>query len=108
MAHVVRRTAHTTFVKEISDFATGLLTPEGEFFAFPLDVGVSTFVGLNYAKTLEAVGPVDEGDIVLTNDPYSTGGAVTHLPDLHTLKPVFHEAATVTHGGQLVVSQVPG
>jgi N-methylhydantoinase B len=91
MAHVVERTAYTTFVKETADFTTGLLTPGGDFFAYPRDIGVSSFAGISYARTLEAVGPVDEGDIIITNDPYTTDAAVTHLPDIHVLKPVFVE-----------------
>ncbi len=95
MAHVVERTAHTTFVKETGDFTTGLLTPAGEFFAYPVDAGVSVFVGINYAKTIAAVERWDEGDVLLTNDPYSTNAAVTHLPDLHVLKPIFWQGRLV-------------
>ena len=32
----------------------------------------------------------NEGDICVTNDPYS-GYVATHSPDLHIWKPVFHE-----------------
>lgn len=95
MAYVVERTAYTTFVKETADFTTGLLTPAGEFAAYPVDLGVASFVGINYARTLEAAGPLGEGDIVLTNDPYTTQAAATHLPDLHLLKPVFWQGRLV-------------
>ncbi len=109
MAYVVERTAYTTFVKETADFTTGLLTPAGRFFAYPLNVGVSSFVGLDYATTLEAAGPLEEGDIILTNDPYSTGAAVTHLPDLHVLKPIFWDGRLVCYGfGFLHCSDIGG
>jgi N-methylhydantoinase B len=97
MAYVVERTAYTTFVKETADFTTGLLTPEGEFFAAPVDLGVANFVGISFATALSAAGPLDEGDIVLTNDPYTTRAASTHLPDLHTLKPVFSDGRIVAY-----------
>jgi N-methylhydantoinase B len=36
----------------------------------------------------------DEGDICMTNDPYS-GHVCTHSPDMHAWKPVFHEGEIV-------------
>ena len=95
MAHVVERTAYTTFVKETADFTTGLLTPGGEFFAYPKDIGVASFAGISYARTIEAVSPVEDGDIIITNDPYTTDAAVTHLPDIHVLKPIFADGRLV-------------
>jgi N-methylhydantoinase B len=59
MAYVVERTAYTTFVKETADFTCGLLNPQGEFFAYPIELGVASFGGISYAATLEAVGPLD-------------------------------------------------
>ena len=80
MAYVVERTAYTTFVKETADFTCGLLNPSGEFFAYPVELGVASFGGINYAHTLEAVGPLDPGDVVITNDPY--GSAAADQPSL--------------------------
>src|SRR5262249_32116334 len=57
MAYVVERTAYTTFVKETADFTCGLLNPSGEFFAYPVELGVASFGGISYAETLEAVRP---------------------------------------------------
>ncbi len=95
MAHVVERTAYTTFVKETGDFATGLCTPDGEFFAYPREIGVSTFIGLDLATAIRHVKKYHEGDIVITNDPYTTGGMATHLPDVHMYKPIFHDGRLV-------------
>lgn len=36
-------------------------------------------------------GELEEGDIVLTNDPYMTNAAVSHLPDWIVLVPIFKE-----------------
>jgi N-methylhydantoinase B len=36
-------------------------------------------------------GELEEGDIVLTNDPYMTNAAVSHLPDWMVLVPIFKE-----------------
>ncbi len=40
-------------------------------------------------------GTIEEGDIFLTNDPYSVSGAISHLNDWLTLMPIFR-------GGRLV------
>ena len=56
MAYAVERTAHTTFVKETADFTCGLLNPSGEFFAYPVELGVASMAGINYARTIESVG----------------------------------------------------
>jgi len=94
MAFTLYRTAHSTFVKETEDFTTGLTTPEGETFATPTDLGATWFIGLNYKNVIELIDHYDEGDICLTNDPYS-GYVCTHSPDMHIWKPVFHEGEIV-------------
>jgi N-methylhydantoinase B len=90
MGHTLERTSHTTFIKETADFVTALATPDGEFFAYPQTIGVSSFLGLNMRTALAAAGPLEPGDVVITNDPFATGGLATHLPDIHLFKPVFH------------------
>jgi N-methylhydantoinase B len=94
MAFTLYRTAHSTFVKETEDFTTGLTTPEGLTFATPTELGATWFVGLNYANAIEAIEHYDEGDIGMTNDPYS-GYVCTHSPDMHIWKPVFHDGEIV-------------
>ena len=41
-------------------------------------------------------GTIEEGDVFLTNDPYSCNGAVSHLPDWLTLMPIFHDGRIVS------------
>ena len=36
-------------------------------------------------------GELEEGDVILTNDPYMTNAAVSHLPDWIVLVPIFKE-----------------
>jgi N-methylhydantoinase B len=109
MAYVVERTAYTTFVKETADFTCGLLNPSGEFFAYPVELGVASFGGISYAETLDAVGPLEPGDVVITNDPYGSAAAATHLPDIHLVKPIFWEDRLVAYGaGFLHSSDVGG
>ncbi len=90
MAQTLFRTAHSTFVKETEDFTTGLATPQGMTFASPYDLGATWFVGLDYGRVLKMIDSYEEGDICLTNDPYS-GFVCTHSPDIHLWKPIFHQ-----------------
>ncbi|HVM78456.1 MAG TPA: hydantoinase B/oxoprolinase family protein [Stellaceae bacterium] len=90
MAQTLFRTAHSTFVKETEDFTTGLATPEGKTFASPYDLGATWFVGLDYGRALDLVDGYEEGDLCMTNDPYS-GFVCTHSPDVHLWKPIFHD-----------------
>jgi N-methylhydantoinase B len=94
MAFTLYRTAHSTFVKETEDFTTGLTTPTGETFATPTELGATWFVGLNYGRAIRMIEAYHEGDICMTNDPYS-GYVCTHPPDMHIWKPIFHEGEIV-------------
>lgn len=87
----LQRTAHTTFVKLVQDFQCGLANVAGEVFAYPVDTGVSAFIGLSVSGGLGSI-PIDElrpGDCIITNDPYSTNGMVTHLMDVSLIRPIF-------------------
>ena len=109
MAYAVERTAHTTFVKETADFTCGLLNPSGEFFAYPVELGVASMAGINYARTIEAAGPAAPGDVIITNDPYGSAAAATHLPDLHLVRPIFWQDRLVGYGaGFLHCSDIGG
>jgi len=89
MCAIVERTAYTTFVKETHDFGAGIATPDGVFFAYPRKSGVTSFLGLHLGDAIKCIKNWEPGDIVFTNDPFSTGALVTHLPDLTMLAPVF-------------------
>lgn len=88
MAFTLMRTSHSTFVKETEDFSCGLLTPDGVTFASPRTLGATWYVGLDYGPAIRAIAEYEEGDICVTNDPYS-GFVATHPPDMHIWKPVF-------------------
>ncbi|MEM8665528.1 MAG: hydantoinase B/oxoprolinase family protein, partial [Pseudomonadota bacterium] len=90
MAITLARTARSTYVKDAADFATALATPGGKFFAYPAALGVSGFMDLDCGPALAAAQPLEPGDVIITNHPYTTGGLSTHMPDLQLLKPVWH------------------
>ncbi len=90
MAFTLMRTAHSAFVKETEDFSCQVVTREGLAFANPRQFGAPWYSGIDYAPLLEAFETYAEGDICITNDPYS-GFVATHSPDIHIWKPVFYE-----------------
>lgn len=89
MARVVERTAFTTFVKETADFSTGIVATTGEYIAYPWRLGATPFLGINMRQAIDFTSHYDAGDVVIMNDPCTTGGLCTHLPDIHLLKPIF-------------------
>ena len=82
MAWIVLRSSHTTFVKETQDFAVALVSREGEMFAYPYGSGATPAMGVAMHAGTQATSAWEPGDILITNDPYSTGGMVMHLNDI--------------------------
>src|SRR3990172_2748828 len=91
MGHSVQRTGYTAFVNETADLGVALVTPKGEIFGYPLGIGITTFVNLDMSDAFGAFDHYDEGDIVVTNDPYTSGAMSSHLPDVNVYRPVFHD-----------------
>jgi N-methylhydantoinase B len=93
MAWILLRSSHTTFVKETQDFAVALVTPEGETFAYPYGAGATPIMGVPMHAGTKAVSDWTAGDVLMTNDPYSTGGMVMHLNDIYLFQPIFADGA---------------
>jgi N-methylhydantoinase B len=93
MAWVVLRSSHTTFVKETQDFGVALVTEAGETFAAPYGSGAPTMIGMPMQAGTRAVAQWEPGDVLVTNDPYSSGGMVMHLNDLYVFRPIFVDGA---------------
>lgn len=90
MGRIIHRTSFTPFVKEAWDFGMGLVTPAGEIFAYPRDVGVAFMVGAPMDETVRYFTDLVPGDAIVLSDPYvGSGGLATHLPDIHLLRPFF-------------------
>ena len=89
MAWILLRSSHTTFVKETQDFAVALVTPGGETFAYPYGAGATPIMGVPMHAGTKAVKDWVPGDVLMTNDPYTTGGMVMHLNDIYLFEPIF-------------------
>lgn len=90
MAFTLMRTAHSSFVKETEDFSCQLVTRDGLAFASPRQFGAPWYSGIDYRPLLDMFDHYAQGDICITNDPYS-GFVATHSPDMHIWKPVFRD-----------------
>jgi N-methylhydantoinase B len=91
-----QRTSQSTIIYEVLDFAVGLTDASGDLIT--QGNGVTLFLGTlgqGVRAALERFGieGIEEGDILLTNDPYGGGG--THLSDVTILIPIFHDGEVV-------------
>jgi N-methylhydantoinase B len=102
MYFAVQRAARSSYVKEAADFATALLDPDGNVFAYPPSATFSFLIDTDFKATIEQIADPAPGDVILTNDPYASGGVSTHLPDLHVLQPYFHGGKIVAWGWAFV------
>lgn len=88
MEALIARTAMSPFIREKKDYFTAFLNPQGE-----LVVSTSLTLAGNLVDAVLAEYPAQTmrpGDLYWYNDCYGTGGAVSHLPDMVFIMPVFH------------------
>src|SRR6476469_8684602 len=90
MGAALRRTAFSPNIKERRDYSCAVFDREGQVIAMgdhmPVHLGS---MPMSVAAAIES-GPMDEGDVVMLNDPFRGG---THLPDITLVAPVFVNAA---------------
>ncbi|RWG77567.1 MAG: hydantoinase B/oxoprolinase family protein [Mesorhizobium sp.] len=89
------RTAHTTFVKQTQDFKVALARTSGEIFVSPLLTGNSDSSGERVTGLTEHFDDLAPGDVLISNDPFSTGGLCTHQMDIHLAQPLFYRGEFV-------------
>ncbi len=91
MFTTLRRTAQSSLIFEVLDFAVGATDKDGELLS--QGQGVPGFIGTLDAAAKAVIekhqGNIHPGDIFITNDPYGGGG--THLSDVSIVMPVFFE-----------------
>ena len=86
MGAALMRTAYSPNIKERRDFSCAVFDGEGRLLAqaahIPVHLGA---MPLCVAEVLGHFDSLDEGDVVMLNDPYAGG---THLPDITLVTPV--------------------
>ena len=94
MGEAIRRMSVSVNVKERMDYSCGVLDPQGRLVAsaphIPVHLGA---LGACVRRVIEALGPLGEGDVAITNHP-AFGGS--HLPDLTVIQGVHDD------GGRLI------
>lgn len=92
----LQRTSKSPIIYEVLDYCCGITDERGQLLA--QGNGVAGFLGtMTFAVqyTLEKFGRdgLEEGDIIVTNDPYTGGG--THLSDVSLVMPIFFEGELI-------------
>ena len=90
------RSAYSTNIKERHDHSTAIMDPSGRLIAQAersLPIHIASMNGL-MERLLDRYGDdVEEGDIIIANDPHTAGG--THLPDINMAAPVLADGRVV-------------
>ena len=95
MKSVLMRTSYNMIIYEALDFTVGLFTAKGE--TVSIGLGLPMFIR-GMSDTVKAkikhygLDKMDEGDILLTNDAYTTG---SHLNHMTFSVPIYHEGELV-------------
>lgn len=86
MGVVLRHTSFSPNIKERMDASCSIFDANAQLIAQAEHVPVHLGAMLRaVSPTIEAIGPLDPGDIVIVNDPFPGGG---HLPDITLIAPV--------------------
>src|SRR4051794_30268943 len=96
MGAVLKRTSFSPNIKERMDASCAIFDAEAQLVAQAEHVPVHLGSMLRAVRaTVDAVGAIDEGDVVIVNDPF-TGGS--HLPDITIVAPVYVADGHVADG----------
>ncbi|MEM8693898.1 MAG: hydantoinase B/oxoprolinase family protein [Pseudomonadota bacterium] len=106
MDAVLFRTAMSPAIREQHDAFPMIANHEGKMV-------VGQFGSFLYGFMQGYDGTIEEGDVFMTNDPYSCGGAVSHLNDWLVMMPIFHQGRLVSWAAMFghmtdVGGKVPG
>lgn len=106
MDAVLFRTAMSPGIREQHDAFPMIANQEGKMV-------VGQFGSFLYGFINGYNGTIEDGDIYITNDPYSCNGAVSHLNDWLLMMPIFHKGKLVSWAAMFghmtdVGGKVPG
>lgn len=103
MSVTVWRTSRSPVVRDILDYSTAVFDADGNSTAqaarMPVHLNSMARCLLDILADHIPIEEWNEGDIIITNDPYSGG---QHLPDILTFKPVFLDGRRIAIAGVLV------
>jgi N-methylhydantoinase B len=98
----VWRTSRSTIVREMLDYSTAIFDADGYNIAqsarIPQHLNSMSFCLRTLVERFIPLDAWDDGDVVITNDPYCGG---QHLPDIAAFRPVFRNGQRVAIVGTL-------
>jgi N-methylhydantoinase B len=100
------RTALSPGIREQGDAFPMIADPQGRMVVGQFGSFLSGFL-----KGYD--GEIEEGDVILLNDPYSCEGAISHTSDQLVISPIFHDGRVVAWGAMFghmtdIGGKVPG
>ena len=100
----VQRAARSSYVKEAADFATALLDPNGDIFAYPPSATFAFLIDTDFKATLDAVPHVEQGDVIIANNPCTRRVVCPRisLRSLHLFQPYFAGDRVIAWGWSFV------
>jgi N-methylhydantoinase B len=100
MGVIIWRSAHSTVVREILDFSTGVFDSAGRMTAQSSAIPIQLLsLGPPLKRVLRHFPDLRPGDVILTNDPYLADAQ--HLPDFTMFHPVFFGGRCVAIVGDM-------
>ena len=95
MGAVLKRTSFSPNIKERMDASCAVFDAQAQLVAQAEHVPVHLGSMLrSVEKTVAAAGGLDDGDVVIVNDPFTNG---SHLPDITVVAPVFAECRHIAY-----------
>ena len=101
MDHSIFRSGYSTIVRESHDFSVIITDREGRLLIAPR-MFLHSFTYYHFLQSLIRIyGPEGfaEGDVFISNHPYE--GGVTHVPDMASLAPIFHQGRLIGFCGAM-------
>ena len=90
---VHQKTSFSPVISEAFDRANGIYDRHDGKIIAQGELGLPIFLGVMQETTKQVIdhkGPLDEGDVIIVNDPYFGG---THLMDVRMVKPFYYRGA---------------
>src|SRR5947207_13917547 len=95
MGAVLKRTSFSPNIKERMDASCAVFDAKAQLVAQAEHVPVHLGSMLRSVEaTIAAVGAVEDGDVVIVNDPFTNG---SHLPDITVVAPVFTDGRHIAY-----------
>ncbi len=101
MDHSIFRSGYSTIVRESHDFSVIIADHEGRLLIAPR-MFLHSFTYYHFVQTLLGLYGAEgiaEGDVFVSNHPYQ--GGVTHVPDMASLAPIFHQGRMIGFCGAM-------